>query len=643
MHDITLIDQPLSDGKPTRFENDEDIITAGDWFWVKSDETEWFGCATVIGSNFAEIHAPPISGSSRYQRILFTDFWQTTRREPSPDDVTAQFTQAAQDKVRRLMGEVQDLTRKLGVVPSGLEIDHTPNPTSNNALAVISSQIDPKSYEKALIIAKEETLPKLFDDIKKANAELSSWMMAPTLALTAAVNPLKKSIDLINDRIHTIGLYAGLTEVATQVREGSPADRDAKLHIMQRRLYMDEECLLDYAGGGIDIQGIEAFDAWISKPENRDRVLPFDRSLVAFRVRRHSKQREAYGSLLNTFINISLAEADKLTFLYIRNGEQIWRISTDHEFDEMIFPSRSHADPGKAIMVEMFINRVRRVMSIDDYEVQLAERQANHITWIARNPDKDQKESPYAGLGLLHGFQRFDPNHPYFDEITADRQANIKKFNRVAVIVQGLFDRSLVFHPHNPVHVWNEESFSQAIELSYDGETLTYGEKPDFLDYQSRLNAAIGPGTLVAGADDFFLKAMAEKENQRQQNDWRNRGRPLSDYTRFQPDGNPGPGMIATVAQWKPRAKAATFKWLRSRIRWDPTPTTPTAITIPVAELLNVSAYTPGDFRQFFLDPRTRAEYLRWAPLMLAAEDYHAGRIKAQPIPETSSSETHND
>lgn len=48
-------------------------------------------------------------------------------------------------------------------------------------------------------------------------------------------------------------------------------------------------------------------------------------------------------------------------------------------------------------------------------------------------------------------------------------------------------------------------------------------------------------------------------------------------------------------------------------------------------KLLNVSAYTPGDFKQFFADPRTRAEYLKWAPLLLAAEEFHAGNRTIGP------------
>jgi hypothetical protein len=46
----------------------------------------------------------------------------------------------------------------------------------------------------------------------------------------------------------------------------------------------------------------------------------------------------------------------------------------------------------------------------------------------------------------------------------------------------------------------------------------------------------------------------------------------------------------------------------------------PKKLEIPAGALLNVSAYAPGDFKQFFNDPRTRADYLKWAPLLLVAE-----------------------
>lgn len=47
---------------------------------------------------------------------------------------------------------------------------------------------------------------------------------------------------------------------------------------------------------------------------------------------------------------------------------------------------------------------------------------------------------------------------------------------------------------------------------------------------------------------------------------------------------------------------------------------------------MNIDAYTSGDFRLFFNDPRTRADYLQWAPLLLEAEEYHAGNRTVRPL-----------
>lgn len=51
---------------------------------------------------------------------------------------------------------------------------------------------------------------------------------------------------------------------------------------------------------------------------------------------------------------------------------------------------------------------------------------------------------------------------------------------------------------------------------------------------------------------------------------------------------------------------------------------------VPADKLFNVSAYTPGDCRQFYRDPRTRAEYLQWAPLLIAAEEFHAQNLNPE-------------
>lgn len=49
----------------------------------------------------------------------------------------------------------------------------------------------------------------------------------------------------------------------------------------------------------------------------------------------------------------------------------------------------------------------------------------------------------------------------------------------------------------------------------------------------------------------------------------------------------------------------------------------------PFEHLTCIDAYTPGDFHMFFDDPRTRGNYLEWAPILLAAEDWHEKRRTA--------------
>jgi len=53
----------------------------------------------------------------------------------------------------------------------------------------------------------------------------------------------------------------------------------------------------------------------------------------------------------------------------------------------------------------------------------------------------------------------------------------------------------------------------------------------------------------------------------------------------------------------------------------------PARFTCHIKKLFNVTDYKPGDYKEFYADVRTRADYLDWAPDMLNAEDWHARRV----------------
>ncbi len=637
-------------------------VEIGQWYWVKDcDKTwdeatkkyketpyEWLGCVMHVGSNYLELRSPPKPNSGySYTRMHFDDYWKELRFEPNPEVVIRGQIEHYQALASKHLAEVKAITARLGVSSQASIKGHsTSGGKAENALMVVSGQQDIKQYENALVLAKDKLLPELFEAIKHANGEVTRWMTANTLPMEAMTNGMKGTINDIKDRIFNVSLYAGLTEQAVRCRDGDPAAYHEKLRVMQRMLYMDEECLLNYRHGGMEFRNIASFDAWISEDVNRDRILPFPRCLVAMRVRRNGKDRKWDGSIRSLFINIELAESDKFTFLYIRNGDQVHRLSCDLDFGETIFPDKVVFDPSVPVMVKMFANKVEQIITRDDYDVRVVEeRQRKKLSskWEKENPKKAWElekpnmvwswANPYRDNSRFvpHEWKPFDHSNVYFDDIAEKFAEQIKEHNRIALIIQGLFDRSDVLHPHPPAKIWSPDGFAAVIELIYDASTTLHdGEAPDFEAYMRRCNESLDLESVVIGQEVFWMEKEAEKECRRRDGDWRDKSeyRPKT----FKPHGNPGPGYIARMAHWKPRSRVATFTWNRERQTsdyWkgkrygDPVLT---SITVPADRLFNVSAYRPGDYLQFFQDFRTRQAYLKWAPMLLAAEEYHAGK-----------------
>ena len=630
-------------------------LALGQWYWVKSvakwnnesagvkegEEYEWFGCAMQIGSNYVKIKSP--TGS--YARVHLDDYWTNLRREENPEAVIASEVEACQARSKALIAEIHALTQRLGVAKSqAISGPATSSGESaGSALVTLSGQSDLHAYQGALTIAKEKTLPALHEELKKANEQLVVWIKASTLALEASIVPMRETIQMINDRLFSFGLYAGLAESAIQCCSGAPASREEPLHVMQRRCYMDEEALLSYEAGGMDFRGVGEFDAWISKPENRDRILPFPRTLVAMRVRRSAKERETHGDPLASFIRIEEEYADKWTFLYVRNGEQVWRIACEIDFGPMIFPDGAIHRDGEPLMVKMHANSVDRIITRAEYEQNFATYQeivAKSKAWRLANPKEHTIRDPYMsflgdtaeipGFGSFrpYDWKPFDRSNVHYDEVMAVLSAKVKEYNRVAVIIQGLFDRSEILHPHPPVQTWRPESFSRSVRLVYDSSRALYDdEKPDFEAFRAKLNASMGPGSIVVGQERFWMAREADRENARRDRTYRV-GASSHRYKFYKPDGNPGPGRIATIEEWKPRSRVAVFTWEREARSWGRSPILQT-LAVPATEMFNISAYKQGDFKQFFVDPRTREEYLKWAPLLLTAEDFLASKLQA--------------
>lgn len=648
-------------GQPGTVRQDEaEIIRLGDWFIGHMENRGYvLACVTEIGSNYVHLEGLSLDVEGYGGRLT----WRQHRNNlheliPAQNwqELVAGQVALYQGESTKIMQQVQDITRRLGVRPQNTMIGETEAvDVSGTALAVLSAENDISRYALDLKAAQEDNLPALFKRMKTVQKRMADWMQMPMIPLSTQMDNLESVMEPLKERVFQVGLYAGLTEQAVQIAEGTPAAYHDKLHVFQLRRYMDEECLLDYDAGGIDIRGIQAFDDWLAKPENRDRILPLPRCMVAMRVRRLVKERDWEGSLRQLGVNIELAQLDRLTFLFVRNGENLYRINTEIDFPELIFPDSGDFMGGEPLMVKIFADRVDRFITVRAYESMVAEQAdiaAKKEAWKTENPIEKWAETnhekthgqtpervkwlwdnanPYSGWNSrsysLDSYEPLTPDSIYYDDAMRKINAQQKEFNRIALIIQGLLDRSTALHPHPPVNLATREGFEQMIVLVRDGSgVLTHGEKPDFEAYRRKLNAQITPDSFFVGQDTAWALAEGEKETRRMDADWRNKSEWRPKYHR--PHGNPGPGVVSQAKQVTFRngtASKVIFAWNRQRAYNyynDDRSLIPVKFTAHVDDLLNVSAYRKGDFKIFFTDPRTRGEYLQWAPLLLEAEKW---------------------
>ena len=617
--------QPVPANKPIHTEEipDNSKFELGQWYWLKDeeDQKERMHCIVHIGSNYIELQRATLHGSSS-ERIHFKDVMKRCRPVENPKEEIQKEITNNQGNVNRILTEIKDLSRQLS-----LSSDQD-TPESSTAVMCISGSTNIVKYKNELEEAKKK-LPELQKELKDATERLCLWMTAESYPLQCQYDTIKETLEKIEERIFHVELYGGLLDTLYQFSDGKPAPINTPVHVMQRICYMDEECLLDYDAGGMNFEKIPDFCEWLLRKNNLNRIFPFPRCVVAFQVRRNEKD---YGGL-NIFIKIANEKEDVKTYLFIRNGDKMYYIGSGISFQPKLFPNKDEFNFTEAMYAKVDHYGVQELIPVRTYEDMLKEYKENKKLskkWQKENPKKDGWDNPYRDkLRDLEDianekYHRVDNNTVYFDDVNQKIAREAKQYNRIALILQGLFDRSEVFNPHVPVKLYKPEDFAAHIKLIYEEDHILYaGEKPDFEAYRNKLNDALCEGALTIGQFDVFLDRIFEKENE----ELRRRGKDELRYrTTSPPWNNPGPKKIDKVFIFHKRSKTCTYKWERplgwTRYYREKDTTDAWLRRVPANQILCLTNYKAGDYKQFFADPRTREEYLQWAPFLLTAEDW---------------------
>lgn len=335
-------------------------------------------------------------------------------------------------------------------------------------------------------------------------------------------------------------------------------------------------------------------------------------------------------------------QLDKSTFLYIRNGQQVFWLQTSIDFGKKLFPSKEAFVHGR-MYARMFGRSVERIISENQYRGLVEEhnravdkwrlKKKNYEEWEARRDRAKEEGVPFEEKSPeyhflqphMESYEEVSPENVMYDEMMAFVHKRAREQNRLALILQGLLDRSMAFYPHPVAKLWTEDGFERILELVFDEDrALAPEEMPDFEAFRKEKNKFIKVGSLMIGQQRMWRMEMAKEERAR-------RGSGRDWLEEWAPYGNPGPGLVAKVTKvWKDGR--VSFSWMRESNKGWKNYEVKDTFTCDIDDLFCVDDYKIGEYKQFYADPRSRARYMQWASTLLLAEECKLRMAKGEQV-----------
>ncbi len=256
------------------------------------------------------------------------------------------------------------------------------------------------------INAKRVELDDAQDMLRAAAKSVEEAMQGQLATMRSALAPLQAQVSKMMSAVEAINLYLGSDETIILLREGEPAPADTPIVVYQTVLFMDEEMALraeelGIADATIDPgqKGWATFDDWLLDNDAHVRqVCPSPRGVIAFRSAR--RNRDDRGS----------RDGSEVTHFLFVNGEQLSWVQSSDDFTvgDRLVPTNDEFDS----------------VFLSDY-------------------DRDEHGQR---LPLRTGTRQWD-------QAMATADALRKRYLKIALILQGIVDRSTLLSPLPSDHV----------------------------------------------------------------------------------------------------------------------------------------------------------------------------------------------
>lgn len=345
---------------------------------------------------------------------------------------------------------------QVGGVLALLDAAGTPAESAGLTLAPTTTSLQQARAPALTLATRIRSMRDLAEDKRRQVEALVREAQDAALAMIA---PIEAFIGKLKETVWTLELYAGEKEELHQLTQGTPAPANVPITIRRGVLAMDEEAQVMLDKGGMDSQDIAQFDAWVREdPRRLDTFLPEEKGVVALVPRWEGKKYQ------DSREEAEAKAENAVTHFLIRNGENIYRVRSD-------FYAGRHLIPTRTEFLELFEEtvyedgrKVRRPMELGSRAFLAAEKQES---------------------------------------------ARKRHYYRVALILQGLIDRTAVFHPlpvdasgeERPVNLISPDDYEAGrVVVLEDVSTALADPRESFGEWLTRVNAAMEVGRRVIGS-----------------------------------------------------------------------------------------------------------------------------------------------
>lgn len=339
-----------------------------------------------------------------------------------------------------------------------------------------TTALAPAGAQAGLAQAPRREIEEKAFELQKRMAELE----ATKRELARQVAGMQAELQRRVEQVWMIELFLGSHEEVKCLQEGEPAPAGTPITVRQQVLCMDEEIAVhDWLHnperiGKFDYANLDDFDNWLlADSSNLDAIFPHPKGIVGLRVRRQAKRRggaQGYVGISGAFAALQEQEWDQMTYLLVRNGESLYRLWVDVNMWPRLFSSAKDFEPAVGRWAD---GRERIASRINQEEFE--KKQKKFFAGLLVIQGLIERSTlfhplPFAGLSVVR------PEHQSYFNLVRDGEEHlmlVDATNKLAHLTWRVYEK------------WLRSQLEPGVRVLYTGPQW-FGGRSDYDTMESR-------------------------------------------------------------------------------------------------------------------------------------------------------------